>query len=151
MTSSAALLGRGPKPRRGGSTQKMTARRPEKAHREGVRRPSWSEDNGGKEDRRDMPIFLALLTLATNLLPPDAALGEATASVGRVTIERGGRTYCAGPGAAIYPGDRLETGAGAGAGVFLYEGHVLALGPAASAALPGQAEPRLITLDRGEA
>src|SRR5689334_10905241 len=93
--------------------------------------------------------MLTILLLAGLAADPgeSATIGQVTATAGPVTIRRGDRTYRAEVRSALRAGDRLETRSGGGAGLFLYEGSAVYLGPATLARVQGG---RALGLERGE-
>jgi hypothetical protein len=95
-----------------------------------------------------MSGMLLLVVLAT--VPESSPGSRVAATLGRVTVERGGRIYTARPSAEIQTGDRLETGPDSGATVLLDADYALDLGPATRAALTGGPAAWAVTLERGE-
>ena len=99
------------------------------------------------------PIWISLLITvaeAPTPAPAPVATGQVTATTGRVFLDRGGRRYQASVRSALRPGDRVETADGSGAGLFLFDGHAIYLGPATSVAIGATTQGGLIRLDRGE-
>ena len=76
-------------------------------------------------------------------------VGQITATSGAVRIERGGQPLTADLRSVVEPGDRLTTGPGGGAALFLYDGHSLYVGGGAALQIAPDGVPRL-RLERGE-
>lgn len=74
-------------------------------------------------------LALAGLLLAAAPAAAQEAAGTLKSVRGPVRIVAGAEARAAVPGAPLQPGDRLETGAGAQAGLALADGTLLAVGP----------------------
>ncbi len=91
---------------------------------------------------------LVLLFVCAN--PDEATFGQVTATIGQVQLRRGDRAFTAGIRSSLQGGERIETAQGGGAGLFLYEGQSIALGPITSVTLPGRSAAPALELTRGE-
>src|SRR4051812_5491764 len=95
--------------------------------------------------------MLGVLLLVAVMAAPESAAGvQIMAVVGRVHIERDGRSLDAEVLSALAEGDLLETDASGKAGFVLADGQAVYLGPATRVALLTDADGRTLRLERGE-
>lgn len=96
-----------------------------------------------------MSAFLILVVLAA--VPEPVAESRVAGVLGEVTAERSGRLYEVEAASELQPGDRLNTGPGAGATVVLDENHAVDLGPQTRLELQqGGPDGWTLRLERGE-
>src|SRR5262245_57707630 len=97
-----------------------------------------------------MTPMVALLAVLCAQAQPAETVGRLMLILGEVTVERASERFRGEPRSALQSGDRLRTGAAAGASLLLNNAPFLYLGPNTTAIIAPDGQAGSLRLERGE-